>query len=310
MSQVAVFDIGSTNCHYGVGDPETGSVYAVSSERTRSSEIVDQVTEIVDDVDKSLSEPLQGISIASSGTISKEGIVRFDPLDTTERSKPIPLQSKIHRRFGLPAYVENDGNAAACGEYYYGAGQNYDCIIHVSFGSGIGGGICINGELFRGEHGYAGEIGLLPIHVNNKNADSLGVQGAWEAFSSGSGLPKFVLSYLEDDARETPLRTRDDLEAKDVFAAARSGDEVALDIMETIGEHNAAGMGAVVSVYNPGLITLSGSVAMNNPNYVLDPIKDRIDEYTSVELPVIQLSDIADRIGLYGALAVYKQTTE
>lgn len=303
MTAVAVLDVGSTNLRSAVGDPTAGRVGDVTVDSTDADRLVDQIAGAVDDLRARSDEPVEGVGIATTGVVDRDaGVLHFDAADGTE-TFPVAL-SELRGRFDLPVVVENDCTAAAMGEYYYGAGTDHRCVVHLTFGTGIGGGVCVGGEPVRGESGRAAEVGLFPVNADDET-DSFGVDGAWEAYCSGRGLPSFATTLLAETTEPTVLRERDGVTAADVFAAAADGDAFATELLDRVARYNAAGVGAVVSAYDPGLVTVSGSVATENESLVVDLLRDRVEEYTLVGAPPIEVSRIADSIGLHGALAFF-----
>ena len=114
-----------------------------------------------------------------------------------------------------------------------------------------------------------------------------------------------MTSLVREAGLESVLTDVDELTAKDVFAAAASGDPVAHDAIDRIGRLNAAGIGALANVYNPGLITVGGGVALNNRDTILDGIRRHLDDYCYVQTPDLQVTELGDYIGLYGALGAF-----
>ncbi|XVH33611.1 ROK family protein (plasmid) [Haloferacaceae archaeon DSL9] len=301
MTVVAAFDIGSTQFRSVLGSPTDGFLTTPTAAPTRPERLPEQLSEHVGDLAARASDPIEAISIAITGLPDDAGRVAFDTADGEERT--IPIVEALERRYDLPISLANDCNAAVLGERSFGAGRDHDTLAHVAIGTGIGAGVYTNGGLLTGERGRAGEVGTFPIRPKGTEI-STGVKGAWEAYCAGRGIPGFVAALLEDEPRATSLSTDEGLTAKAVFAAASDGDEVAREYLELIGRYNAAGIGMVISAYDPGLVTLSGSVATNNPDAVLGPIREHVDRYTILDPPSIEISTIADEIGLYGALAL------
>jgi glucokinase len=208
----------------------------------------------------------------------------------------------IQSAHDLPVVVENDCNAATLGEWHYGSRDGVDTLVHVTFGTGIGGGVVDDGRLLRGESAQAGEFGLLPVAPDSE-VESTGVTGAWEAFCSGRGIAHRVTERLRTENPESTLDAP--VTAQEVFSAAATGDEFAESCLDRVARYNAAGVAAICNALNPGLITVGGGVAMNNEAVVLDGIDRYLDDYLFVERSEIRLSRLGDDIGLYGALAAF-----
>lgn len=300
---VAVIDIGSTRIRYGQGTPE-GPV-AVQTDRTRPATLTDQLITIVDRLQNQFSRPIQHVSISTTGLVDSERgvIVEFDTAEN-ETLQHLPIGPAIADTFDVSTTLENDCTAAALGEATFGEGYHSDTVVHVTFGTGIGAGVVVDGSPIRGERGYAAEVGLIPI-VADGELSSTGVCGAWEAYCSGRGIPQFARQLLAQDEQPSSLRNQEEIAAPDVFAAADAGDELAQSCLQRVARYNAAGIGAIANMYDPGIITLGGSVALQNPNWILDGIQRHLKEYVLAEPPTVTLTDLGEDIELYGGTASF-----
>ena len=303
MDTIAAFGIGSTNFRYAVGTPSGEFLTDVRSEPTRPEALESQLVRTVRALDRETAGSVSAVAVSCTGLVDHtDGVVR--EFDTSRGASvwDVDLASAVRREFDLPLSLENDCTAAAFGEWRFGAGDGYDTVAHVTFGTGIGAGVVDRGRPVRGESGQAAEVGLFPVDPTS-DLDSFDISGAWEAICSGRGIPEFVAERLREEDRPTALRGVEDLTAPDLFEAARDGDDVAEEYLERIGRYNAAGIGMLCNAYNPGLITLGGGVALNNQRVVLDGIRDNLEDFLYVEAPDIAITDLGDDIGLYGALA-------
>ncbi len=303
MDRLAALGIGSTNCRSVVATADGEFLTPVSVEPTEPRELASQVVRTVGRLAETAG-PLDAVAVSVAGLVDgATGRVRaFDTPDggTVER---IDLGTAVDRAHGLNLHVENDCNAAALGECHYGAGGDYRSVTHLTFGTGIGGGVVDHGRLVRGEFGQAGEVGLLPICPDGDRA-STGVVGAWEAYCSGRGIAGFAADRLRATDRESVLDP-DDLDAAAVFDAAAAGDAVARDCLDRVDRYNAAGIGAVCNAVNPGLVTVGGGVALNNPDRLLDGVDRHLEEFLFVDRPELRVTPLGDDIELYGALGAY-----
>ncbi|MFC4357434.1 ROK family protein [Halobium salinum] len=300
-ADAAVLDIGSTRLRYGRGTPR-GPV-DVRSEPTRADALTEQVLDAVDRVRRRSTGGLRGVAVATTGLVDADrgAIVEFDTADGGT-VRDLRLAAAVDERFSLPTVVENDCTAAAVGEWAFGAGRGCDSVAYVTFGTGIGGGVVEDGRPIRGERGYAAEVGLFPVETEGE-LWSTGVRGAWEAYCSGRGIPRFAESVLGATEDPSRLRTVGDLTAPDVFAAAEAGDAVAERVLDSVARYNAAGVGAVVNAYDPGVVAVGGSVALSNPERTLSGIERHLDDYTLADPPAVRLSPLGEDAELYGAVA-------
>jgi len=308
MEQIAVFGIGSTNFRYAVAVPSGDIVTDITVESTRPEELEAQLVEAVGEMQATTADPLSGVAVSCTGLVDKE-TGRITELDTPagETVDQIEVGAAIHEAHGLPVVLENDCNAAVLGEWHYGSRDGVDSLVHVTFGTGIGGGVVERGQLVRGESAQAGEFGLLPV-APDSSVESTGVTGAWEAFCSGRGIAHSVSDRIAEDDPETVLDGEVDAQA--VFEAAAAGDEFARECLDRVARYNAAGIAAICNAVNPGLVTVGGGVAMNNAEAVLGGIERYLDDYLFVEPPEIRISRLGDDIGLYGALASFVEEQE
>lgn len=304
-TRVGLFGVGSTNFMYGIGRPADGQITEVSVEPSRPHELETQVTHAIGALNEDGDRPLDAIALATPGLVEKGTVCKFDTPDG-EVIDRIDIGATVEREFGLPVHLENDCTAAALAEWYYGEGRGADCVAHVTFGTGIGGGVVASGNLLRGETGHAAEFGLISL-APDSDLQSGGVPGAWEAFCSGRGIPKHARHRLAHTERPSELRDRDELTAQMVFTAAENGDAFADDLLARVGRLNAAGIGAIANAVNPGIVTLGGGVALNNPDRILAELDRHLARYCFVDPPEVRMSTLREEIGLYGALGTYVQ---
>jgi glucokinase len=295
---IGVLGIGSTNLYSGLGDPVAGTLRAVEHQPTRAHDLDSQAVEIVDRLIEENGD-LETVSIACAGLVSDTEIRKFDTPDG-EIIEQVPVGNSIGEAHDIDVRLANDCTASTLAEWFYGAGRDYNSIVHLTFGTGIGCGVVERGRLLRGETDQAGEVGLLPV-VSDGDLESAGVTGAWEAYCSGRGIPNYAAQLLgQEDETDLDQPTT----AKAVFEAAASGDAGAQNALEQVGTYNAAGLGAVANAYNPGLITVGGGVVLNNRDWFHDSVFQQFEEYCFVDQPTVQITPLEDQIGLYGALAI------
>ncbi|MFP8890766.1 ROK family protein [Natrialbaceae archaeon A-CW2] len=314
MAFVALFGIGSTNFHSAIGTPNGDFVTDISTEPTHPHRLEAQLLERLEEMQSLRS--LDSVAISAPGLVDAEAghIRKFDTPagDLIER---IDLWTPIESRFDLPVYLENDCTASALGEWYFGRREDHDCLIHLTFGTGIGGGVVDRGHPLRGESAQAGEFGLVSVDPAS-DLSSTGVTGAWEAFCSGRGIPQYVAHRLEADEEWkgsesdfTRTVAEEEVNAPTVFEAAKAGDGFAQSCLDQISRYNAAGVGALCNAFNPGLVTLGGGVALHNEEWIFEGIERHLEEFCFVDRPTLALSPLGEEIGLYGALGTYRDRT-
>lgn len=256
-------DIGGTKVAAGVVDDE-GNVLARARRRTPSRDpehLVDVVTEIVRQL---LSEhDVAAVGVGAAGFVDVERrTVLFAP---NLAWRDTPLRDEIATRIELPVIVENDANAAAWGEYRYGAGEQHPHLVVLTIGTGIGAGLIVNGELYRGAFGIAGEPGHVRVVPGGRQC-GCGNLGCWEQYCSGTALVRAaqeIATERPDDAKRL-LELADDVDAIDgpvVTRAAQEGDAAAIDCFTEIGRWLGQGIADLAAVLDPGRFVVGGGVS-------------------------------------------------
>lgn len=174
----------------------------------------------------------------------------------------IPLKKMLQNRFGLPVYVEHDGNAGALAEWYFGAAHGALNVIFLTMGTGFGGGLILNGRLYRGTSSLAGEVGH--IRLAGRGPVAFGKTGSWEAFCAGSGIARLA-------AYRFPKRwKKDQITTKELAGLAFQGDPDALSVFELSGKYLGKGLAILIDLLNPEIIVI-GSLAFRLGDLVLAP---------------------------------------
>ena len=304
MSVVAAIGIGGTHFHFAAGTPDGHLRTAIETEPTRPEELCEQVVAAVEELNRRLHEEIGTIAVACRGLVDQEhGLIELMEITGGPRIQDLSLRQQIREQLGMSLSLENDCTAAALAEYYFGAGHGYNSIVHVTIGTGIGAGIVDHGHIVRGESNFAGEVGGIPVEDRNGRA-WCGIDGAWEAHCSGPGIAGSVERWLADEERNTPLTALapEELDAPRIFSIAKDGDTVACEYLDHVSRANAEALGMIANLFDPGLITLGGGVALNNGEIILDGIERHIEDYVVGERPLIQLTEI-ENMGIRGALA-------
>jgi len=311
-----VLDIGATWIRIAIGTEE-GNFLRRKKKRTRkvgkngkivTSQVLDLISSMIEKIDQ---KSVEGIGIASIGPLDlKRGNI-VNPANLP--FKCIPLRKPIEDEFNLPVYLLNDGSAGALGEKVYGIGKKIDNLVYITFSTGIGGGAFVDGNLLLGKDGNAVEIGHMVICPEKKLKCGCGKYSHWEAFSGGANLPNFIKFYLKENKSvklENSLLFKlakgkiDNISPKILFNAGKIGDKLSLEIIDEIGKINAIGIANIVAAFAPDLIIIGGSIALNNPQLILRPIKKYLRDYVLGQPPKIKITSLGEDIGLYGALAM------
>jgi glucokinase len=252
-------------------------------------------------------EDIGGVGVACGGPLDPETGVIINALNNPGWVN-VPLKSMLEAALGRPAYVENDANAAALGEHRYGAGRGTDNLVYITVSTGIGGGLILDGELFRGENGNAGEIGHLQVAYQGR-ACHCGGQGCVEAYASGTNIAQRAREALVSEEPSVLLElagTPDRITAEAVADAARRGDPVAARIWDETIEVLAAGVASTVNAFNPRLVVIGGGVT-GAGDLLFEPLRRRAIARAMPPLAaVVRIvpAELGERTGVIGAAAV------
>lgn len=230
----------------------------------------------------------------------------------------IPLRKELEDFFKIPTRIEYDGHTAVLGEWWQGEGKGFRSVMNIIIGTGVGGGMILDGRLIRGHSRLAGAVGWFvvgnPLIQQEEIERSL---GSWEARVAGPGLSRFAYHCLEENQNMSSIlrSCRGDLTAKDVFEAARKGDTLALYVLSQWAELVGMGVANVVSLINPEVVILGGGVGSNASDWLSD-IESTLRKYAqpiSAQQVKITVSTLGNKAGLLGAayslyLRLYQET--
>lgn len=218
----------------------------------------------------------------------------------------VPLASVLGGVFNLPVAVENDANLAALGESWAGAGQQHSCVLCVTVGTGIGGGIVLNGSLFRGVNGMAGEIGHLVVQREGGGQCNCGLTGCLETLASATAI---VRACKEQQKRGHIPPNIEITGAKDVFALAETGDAAALAVIGEAGRWLGYGLAVVATTLNPDVIVIGGGVSKSREVF-LTPVRSAFQRYSVprvADAANIRFATLGNDAGVVGAARLSMQ---
>ena len=239
---------------------------------------------------------LAGIGIGSIGPLDlKKGAIVNTP---NLPFKFIPLVKPLED-FHLKVVLFNDCRAGVWGEKHFGAGRGKENLVFITISTGLGGGAIVDGHLLLGKDGNAGEIGhIIAENKYNFPCRCKKGYGHWEACASGNNLVRFFDFWLNKNGIKQKFNFS---EAKDIFNAASKKNQTALKFLDEVGGIGARAVSNIIVAYNPELITIGGSVALNNPEFILNPIKKYAEHYLAT--PEIKITPLGDDLILFGAAA-------
>ena len=220
------------------------------------------------------------------------------------------LKEKMEKLTGIETRIENDANIIAQGEAIFGAAKGKKSSITIAIGTGIGGGIYLNGNLLTGMSGVAGEIGHMKVVKDGKTC-GCGQNGCFEAYASASALVKEAKERLklnEDNLLYKEINgDLEELEAKNIFDAARKGDQFSKDLIEYEIDYLVLGIGNLLNIFNPECIVISGGISLAGDE-ILIPVKEKLKKYTllpALENLEIKTGVLGNEAGVKGAVALF-----
>ena len=206
--------------------------------------------------------------------------------------------------------VGNDANVAALGEHCRGGGRGYDNILMVTLGTGVGGGIIMNGKILTGENGAAGEIGHITVNPKETLTCGCGCKGCLEQYSSATGVIRLAKERLEASDKPSELRkfADDEIGGKEVFDAYKAGDELAAEAVDEFAAYLGMGLGNVASVVDTQAFVIGGGLSKNGP-IVIELIKKQYEKNVMFALKntEFRLAELGNDAGMYGAVRMVIQ---
>lgn len=311
MSICVGVDIGGTKIGASAVRPD-GSVLAQGRRETPARD-PDQIVAAVADVVRELQqqaraegEEVVAVGAACAGFIDRTGeTVLFAP-NLAWRDEP--LKARLEEQVPLPVVLENDANAAAWGEYRFGAGRGLDDMAMITLGTGVGGGLVVDGQLLRGAHGMGAEVGHLRV-VPDGHRCGCGNKGCWEMYASGSALvreARLLVSGGSPHAGVLSDRCGGDpqqLTGVMVTEVARTGDPAAVELLEDIGRWAGEGLASLTAILDPSVLVVGGGVSAAG-DLVLEPARAAFVRHLTGrghrEVAPIVLAELGNDAGVVG----------
>ena len=279
-------DIGGTKCAVALGrtDGKILSRQAMLTEvdRLTPQGVLERLAAMARDLmgsTKDAEKPI-GVGISCGGPLdTKTGMIHSPP--NMPEWKSVPVRAFFEKALSLPVRVENDANATALAEWQYGAGKGTRNFVFLTMGTGIGGGLILDGRLYRGTTDLAGEIGHQTILMNGPLC-GCGKRGCLEALASGPAIARLARESMVYGRHKKVLALAGgrpgDITAAHVVEAANAGDAFARQILEEAGTYMGLGIANVIQMLNPERIAL-GTIAVHAGDHILNPIRAAVAEY-------------------------------
>ena len=275
-------DMGGTNTVFGVVDAR-GTVISKSAIKTGTHTDVNlYIQDLYDEMIKLIDaaggvEKFKGIGVGAPNGNYYTGNIEFAP--NLPWKGVIPFAKLMAEKFGIPAALTNDANAAAIGEMTYGVARGMKNFIMITLGTGVGSGIVIDGKLVYGHDGVAGELGHTTAIRENGRLCGCGKKGCLETYCSATGVARSAREILASSTQESLLRNIpvDSITSKDVFEAAMEGDEIAKDIFAFTGKILGQSLADFVAFSAPEAIVLFGGLSKAG-DLIMNPIRENMED--------------------------------
>ena len=321
MRFVLGIDIGGTNLVVGSVAEDGSRIVATASEPTHAEAGAKDVLErLVSLADRAIAATrkevagaeILGVGVGAPGPLdTKRGIVLLTPnLGWVN----LPLRQIIHDRLGLPAALDNDANCAVLGEWWVGAARGARHAIGITIGTGIGGGLILDGKLYHGASDVAGEIGHTTIDTEGRRC-KCGNYGCLEAYASGPNIALRAVEEIEAGAvSRLPSLVHGDLTkitAQTVYQAAADGDELALEVVNDTAKFLGVGIGNLLNVFNPEVVVVCGGVTAAG-DHLFVPLRRETARRAfkpAVAACRIVPGELAGTAGVYGAAKAFLDQT-
>ena len=307
-------DLGGTNIAVGLVDTETGAILRKGSVPTLAERHADEIIKDMASLCKKLAEE-HGISvsdiayagIASPGTIDSEnGVVVYS---NNIKMTDYPIAARLREYLGVEkVYVENDANAAAYGEAAYGASKGTKNSIMITLGTGLGGGVIVDGKLVTGINGAGSELGHTVISVGGLPC-TCGRRGCWEAYSSATGLINMTKRKLETVSKDETVmwqmvESEGKVSGRTAFNAMKAGDSAGKEVVDEYLMYLADGITNMVNIFQPEVVVIGGGVC-NEKEHLVEPLKRIVakDNYYKGDGPKtqIKIAELGNDAGIIGA---------
>ncbi len=308
-------DIGGTKCAVVLSEKKGSSIKAKIRFETKSERGWQAVTEeLMASAERLISEngietqDIIACGVSCGGPLDPETGVIMCPPNLPDWDN-VPLAQMVAQRLGVPCKVRNDADACALAEWQFGAGKGTKNMIFLTFGTGMGAGLILDGHLYSGTSGTAGEVGHIRLDVDGPVG--YGKAGSFEGYCSGGGLAKLGMKMYSLYSGET-LLDPSDLTAKSIAEAAKQGDKLALAIYRKCGEKLGAGLSVLIDILNPERIVI-GSIFQRSGELMKDIMNEVISrEALTVSARCCEIVPalLGDEIGDFAAIGVAKEFAE
>lgn len=303
-------DLGGTNIAVGIVTEE-GAILAKKSVKTGSQRPFEEIVKdmagctlsLLDENGISL-ENVSHIGIGAPGSIdTANGVIVY--ANNFKYGEHVPMASILRKYIDKPVYIGNDANVAALGEVISGAAKGLKNAIMITLGTGVGGGIVIDGKIYEGQHSAGAELGHIML-VKDGEQCTCGRKGCWEAYASATALIRQTACAMKEhpDSLMNQLTTIDNVSGRTAFEAARKGDKAGQQVVDRYIEYIAEGLIDMINIFRPEILIIGGGIC-NEGDYLLKPMRSYINKnvYAGTRLPEqkIAVAKLGNDAGIIGA---------
>lgn len=246
-------------------------------------------------------DDVTGVGMGVPGAINAEGVLVGGAVNLGWGV--FNVEKVMNGYLDMPVKAANDANAAAFGEMWQGGGKGYSDLVAVTLGTGVGGGIIVNGEIVIGGNGGGGELGHMHVEDDETECCNCKKKGCLEQYASATGIARLARRRLAKDDKPSILREKEGkISAKTVFDAVKSGDELAIEVAQTFGEYLGKGLATVACVANPEIFVIGGGVSKAG-EVLFEYIEPAFHKYVFGPCGNVKfaLATLGNDAGIYGA---------
>ena len=306
-------DLGGTNIACGLVD-DCGKILLKKSTPTLASREADEITADIIELIKTVikdggvsEDDIKSIGVGCPGAVDDNSgiVVNCNNVKMVQ----YPLCEKINTELSVPVHLINDADAAAFGEYLIN-GNGAKSFIFVTLGTGVGGGIILNGQLLNGFNGAGGEIGHISMVYNGEDC-SCGRKGCWEAYASVTALIRQTKRAMEenpDSIMHDLAKLEGKISGRTAFDAAKKGDKAAQNVVSRYLEYVADGIVSMINIFQPEKLVIGGGISKEG-DYILKPVTEYVRKYEynqQLERAKIEMATLFNDAGIIGA-ALFKK---
>ena len=303
-------DLGGTNIAVGIVN-EKGAIIAKKSVKTGSQrpfedivkDMADCTISVLSDNNISLDDVVH-IGIGAPGSIDTlNGIIVY--ANNFKYGENVPMAKLLQKYINKPVYIGNDANVAALGEVISGAAKGLKNAIMITLGTGVGGGIVINGKIYEGQYSAGAELGHIML-IQDGEQCTCGRKGCWEAYASATALIRQTAAAMKEhpDSLMNKLTDLNNVSGRTAFDAARKGDKAGQEVVDKYIKYIAEGLIDMINIFRPEVLIIGGGIC-NEGDYLLKPMREYINKnvYAGNRFPEqeIAIAELGNDAGIIGA---------